>query len=333
MTPKRPNDDTMSTEKKEEWLPLEVHTAQIAPGEHELIRMRVGRLPSNTPIHLYVHVYRSTEPGPTLLVLAGVHGDEINGVEIVRRAVVSGVFEQLQRGTVIAIPLLNIYGFNNFSREVPDGKDVNRSFPGTRNGSLAARVARILSRKILPLVDFGVDFHTGGRSLYNHPQIRYTRGDERAQALARAFAAPVLLAQRPIPKSLRRVAHDAGKPILIFEGGESQRFDGFAIENGLAGLQRLMHAQDMLPEAPAPPAQSFHFEKTSWVRAARAGIFRWTKRSGHFVRRGEPLGFLTDPYGQDEVPVIAPKDGFLIGQNNAPVVSQGDALFHLAYEG
>jgi len=305
-----------------------IHTTTIEPGQNEVLRLQVGRLPSDTRIHMNINVYRSEKAGPTLLALAGVHGDEINGVEILRRAIAGGLFENLKRGSVIAIPVLNIYGFNNFSRDVPDGKDVNRSFPGNRKGSLASRVARTLTRKVLPLVDFGVDFHTGGRSHYNYPQVRFTKGDAAAEKWARAFAPPFLIANRPIPKSLRKVACLAGKPIIVFEGGENLRLDGFAIEKGLAGLKRLMYAQGMIAEAPAVE-NSILFQKTVWLRAARAGMFRWMKQSGHAVQKGEPLAVITDPAGRDEIPVLASRDGYLIGHNNAPVVSQGDALFHI----
>lgn len=303
----------------------------IEPGQQELIRASVGRLPSDTKIFLNVHVFRSVNPGPTVLVMGGVHGDEINGVEIVRRTLRTRMFENLECGSVLAIPVLNVFGFNNFSREVPDGKDVNRSFPGSLGGSLASRVARILTKKILPLVDFGIDFHTGGRSHFNYPQIRYTKGDAKSKELARAFAPPYLIAKSPIPKSLRKVAIDAKKPILVYEGGENLRLDGFSIQKGLEGLQRVLFAEGMIKAQPPKGQHSIHFEKTSWLRASKAGMFQWTKKSGHPIFKGEPLGAINDPFGQDEIPVVAKQDGYIIGHNNAPVVSMGDALFHIGY--
>ena len=166
-----------------------INGTEVKPGDKKEIRIHVGKLPSGTRINMYAHVYRSMQDGPTMLVLAGVHGDEVNGVEVVRRSIEEGVYDRMTRGTAIVIPLLNIYGFLLFSREVPDGKDVNRSFPGSFKGSLASRVARTLTKKILPLVDFGVDFHTGGANRYNYPQIRYTRGDEKAFELAKQYKA------------------------------------------------------------------------------------------------------------------------------------------------
>lgn len=311
--------------------PITIKGQNIAPGQNEIIKLPVGRLPSDTRIYIQVHVYRSTVEGPTMLVIGGVHGDEINGVEIVRRTIDSGLFENLTRGSVIAIPLLNIYGFIHFSRDLHDGKDVNRSFPGSMKGSLASRVARTLTKKVLPYVDFGVDFHTGGHKHYNYPQIRFSKGDVFSEKLARAFGAPYLIASTPIPKSLRRVALDRGKPIIVYEGGENLRLDDFSIEKGISGVRRLLLSQDMLPFAETAD-RSLFFRKTTWVRAVRAGIFQWYKPSGHRVYQGEPLGVINDPYGQEEIKILAPKDGYIIGHNNNPVVSQGDALFHIGYE-
>jgi uncharacterized protein len=313
---------------------LLIHKSVILPGKQEIVKIPVGRLPSGNQIRIEAHVYRSSEPGPVMLVMAGVHGDEINGVEIVRRALVRGVFEKLQRGSVIAIPLVNIYGFINFSREVPDGKDVNRSFPGSAKGSLAARVARSLSKKILPQIDIALDFHTGGDSLYNYPQIRYSKGHAASERLAQQFAAPLSLAKSPIAKSFRKVALEQGTPVLIYEGGESLRYDGVAIEKGLAGLKRLLLAQGMLParEVPAPPERPcLHLSKSAWVRAPRAGLFLWYKNAGKAVAKGEVLGAINNPHGKEEARVKANHDGYIIGHNNAAVVNQGDALFHIAY--
>ena len=308
---------------------MTIHGTTIEAGANATLRIPVGKLPSDTPIFVRASVFRSTEPGPCVLVLAGVHGDEINGVETVRRTIQSGLFQKLRRGSVIAIPVLNVYGFNNFSREVPDGKDVNRSFPGTTKGSLASRVARTLTKDILPLVDFGVDYHTGGNAHYNYPQIRYTRDDAEARKLADLFAAPYTIAKPAITKSLRATAKKRGTTMLVFEGGENLRLGGLSIERGIAGLKRLLHAHGMLDAAPEPPVKPIHIAQSGWQRAEAAGMFQWMKQSGNPVKRGEILGYLNDPYGKWERPVLAPTDGHIIGHTNAPVVSAGDALFHI----
>ncbi len=309
---------------------IEIQKVAVGPGERAEVRIPVGRLPAGNQILMRAQVFRSREEGPSVLLLAGVHGDEINGVEILRRALADKLFDGLLRGTVIVIPIVNVFGFINFSREVPDGKDVNRSFPGNMNGSLAARVARILTKKILPMIDFGVDFHTGGGQHYNYPQVRYTDDDDRAGELARQFAAPFLLAKRPVGRSLRKVAHGMDKPIIVYEGGENHRFDGFAIEKGLTGLRRLLHAQGMLDQS-APPERLISLRNSAWVRASHAGMFQWSKAAGHQVRKGEVIGAIHDPYGADSRLITAPRDGFLLGHNNSPLISPGDALFHLGY--
>ncbi|MCB0638915.1 MAG: succinylglutamate desuccinylase/aspartoacylase family protein [Lewinella sp.] len=315
--------------KAENWL---IKDTRIAPGEQTEVKLAVGQLPSGNLIPIRAQIFRAKRPGPTMLVMGGVHGDEINGVEIVRQALAGGLFESLLCGSVIAIPVLNVYGFINFSRDVPDGKDVNRSFPGSSSGSLASRVANTLHKHILPLVDFGLDCHTGGQNNYNYPQIRYTRGDEKAAELAKVFGAPFTIAYTPIRKSLRKVSqsHHAF-PMLVFEGGENLRYDGLSIEFGLRGIRRLLVHHGMLAGT-KEVVVSEHFAKSRWVRAPKAGLFQWMKPSGHRVRKGEPLGFIHDPYGHKSARYVhAPRDGHIIGHNNTPVVGQGDALFHVAY--
>jgi len=305
---------------------------QVLPGEHKEIRLHVGKLPSGTRINIYANVYRSVMPGPTVLVMAGMHGDEINGVEIVRRAVDQKIFQQLKRGTAIVIPLLNIYGFLLFSREVPDGKDVNRSFPGSFKGSLASRVARTLTKKILPVIDFGVDFHTGGANRHNYPQIRYSSGDEQALELAKQFKAPFTLKKAAMSKSFRKEAKKLNKPILVYEGGEALRLDGYSIEKALAGLQNLLFAQEMYEYPSRIEHEMFHIPRSGWVRASVAGIFEWSKSSGQFVVKNEPIGTIRDPYGLHEAVIHASKTGVIVGHNNSPVVNQGDALFNIGYD-
>ncbi|MEM9258735.1 MAG: succinylglutamate desuccinylase/aspartoacylase family protein [Bacteroidota bacterium] len=314
--------------------PITIADGEFYPGQSGQVEVVAGQLPSGNSVQITAHVYRAYQPGPTVLFLAGVHGDEINGVEIVRRCLRRGVFKRLITGTVIAIPLLNVYGFNNFSRDVPDGKDVNRSFPGTQKGSLASRIANGLSRNILPHVSLAVDFHTGGRGTYNYPQIRYNTEDEKAKAAAEAFAPPLIVSNRAPAKSLRRYAHkNLELPVLTFEGGENLRYDAHSIDVGVAGVKRLLQHEGMLP-GPLEPAEKppVRVSQSTWIRAGRAGLFQWTKRSGFAVRKGEPIGFIADPQGaRANQRILSPRDGFIIGHGNAAVVSQGDALFHIGH--
>jgi predicted deacylase len=309
---------------------IKVYNTIVEAGQNTIVKIPVGRIPSGNVISIKAHVYRGPRPGPCMSVTGGMHGDEVNGVEIVRRAIEQGVFENLYAGTVIAIPLLNVYGFINYSRDVSEGKDINRSFPGNPNGSMAARVASLFTRQILPLVDFGVDFHTGGRNHYNYPQIRYNLEHPLSRELALTFAAPFTVASKLIPKSLRKTALDANKAIIVFEGGENLRFDDFSIQQGINGLRRVMVNRGMLPDAP-PASPTETLNNSTWMRANRSGIFRWIKCSGEPIVKGDIVGTINDPFGEDSYPVRAKKDGWIIGHSNSPVVTQGDALFHIGY--
>ena len=306
----------------------------ISPGDNEIVKINVGRLPSGTRITLQAHVFRSMKPGPTALILAGVHGDEINGVEIVRRFLGQTNFSKIKCGSIIVIPLLNIFGFINFNRYVPDGKDVNRSFPGTLNGSLASRIARTLTKYVLPNVNYIFDFHTGGDSRFNYPQIRYSRTDRKAAELAKVFNPYFIIQSGLIAKSLRRTAKDMKIPTLVFEGGESIRLNGNAIETGLRGLNNCLAHLGIFPKSKRKTTKRkpIIIKRTSWLRASSSGIFIWIKCSGMHVEKGEVLGTINDPYGQKSVSILARSAGYIIGHNNASVVNQGDALFHIGFE-
>jgi len=311
---------------------LNIDGQLVARGESKNIKLLVGRLPSDTGIYIQANIYRSVHPGPAVLCLGGVHGDEINGVEIVRKSIEKGFFEKLEKGTVIAIPLLNVFGFINFSRDVPDGKDVNRSFPGNSTGSLASRIAKTLTKKILPHIDYALDFHTGGSSRYNYPQIRYTRNDSRSLELAKAFDAPLIIEKPLIPKSFRKVATDKKIAVIVYEAGESIRLDGYSIEKGIEGIKNVLFFLEMAKTHFRDEKENIMVKKTTWLRAPYSGIFIWAKDSGKWVKKMEPIGVIKDPFGMKSVNVLASRDGIIIGHNNASVVNQGDALFHIGYE-
>ena len=313
--------------------PIVIDKSSFAPGESGTISLNVGRLPSDTKIDIIAHIYRSTSPGPVVLVLGGVHGDEINGVEIIRRMLDEDTFQRINRGTIIAIPLLNVFGFINFSREVPDGKDVNRSFPGSSAGSLASRVARTLTKKILPYVDIAMDFHTGGASRYNFPQIRYHKSDKYGAQLAKIFQPPFILQKPLIPKSFRKTCSMMGITAVVYEAGESVRLCGVSIQKGMNGILRVLHHLDMVSSDIPDKENMVHFTKSTWLRAPYSGMFIWTRQSGAQVIKGEQLGVIKDPFGTKTVYVFAKTDGYIVGHNNASVVNQGDALFHIGIEG
>jgi predicted deacylase len=313
--------------------PIVIDNIHVFPGEWGLAKINVGRLPSNTTIEIEAQIYRAKNPGPTVLLIGGIHGDEINGVEIVRRFIEQELSGHLVRGSIIAIPLLNVYGFINFSREVPDGKDVNRSFPGSSTGSLASRVARTLTKKILPYVDLALDFHTGGASRYNYPQTRFNKADDKARHIAELFNAPYTIEKGILPKTFRKTAKELNIPAVVYEGGESIRLDGFSIESAICGIKKVMVGLEMFePIQSLVERKSIEIVKTFWIRASFSGIFIWSKSSGHYVRKGEPLGTIKDPFGSRSITVISKLAGHIIGHNNASVVNQGDALFHIGIE-
>lgn len=310
--------------------PIEIAGELIQPGDNKILRISAGKLPSDNRINVFAHVYHSKIPGPCLLILGGVHGNEINGIEIVRRAIENKIFENISTGTVILVPLLNVYGFIYFSRDVPDGKDVNRSFPGHANGSLASRVARILTKHILPHVDIAYDLHTGGDARYNYPQVRYYKGDVLAKKLATMTHVPFIISHPLIPHSFRKIAHDMGIPAIVYEAGESVRFDKLSIDIGYKSVLHLSDYLGLLPlEKPLLPKDYIAIQTSKWIRAKSSGIFTWHIKSGEKVDTGTVLGTISDPYGTKSEAVKSPQAGYIIGHNNASVVSLGDALFHL----
>jgi uncharacterized protein len=310
--------------------PIILGDEEFHPGENGIPKINIGKLPSGNQIKIQAHIYRAENTGPTLLILAGIHGDEISSLEVARRFVEQKWHEKIIRGSVIVVPLVNVFGFINFSRDLLDGRDVNRSFPGIKSGTLASRVAYAITKEFLPYVDAAIDMHTGGSARYNYPQVRYAKSDPKAKELAQAFAAPLSIATGLIPKSFRKIARDHKIPALIFEGGESVRLDGYSIHCGLEGIKRVLFHLGMLDEKHIYPAnKSISCVSSTWIRAQQSGLFEWTKCSGQWVRKNELLGYIRDPYGLKSHQVLCTKSGVIIGHNNASVVNQGDALFHI----
>jgi uncharacterized protein len=354
---------------------IKINGITIGPGERKLVNLRIARLPTHTNIDLPVHVIRGPKPGPVLLLTAGLHGDEVNGIEIVRR-MISGNLLRPEAGTILAMPIVNVYGFLQNARYLPDGKDLNRSFPGSRQGSLARRVAWNLMNHVVPLADVGIDFHTGGASLHNHPHIRCVMSIPRNRELAKAFAPACVLNAKMIDKSFRKAAHKIGKHIIVFEGGESLRFHEESIQAGMAGTLRLMRYLKMIDELPEVPGTAtmsigtapagtgtgspegkdkavasptagtsgtntatgsgtgtpvtHFFSGSSWIRARYSGLYRGSVNAGDWIKKGQLLGTITDPFGESEFRVAAPSSGFVVSVNRMPVVNMGDAIIHVA---
>ncbi len=309
---------------------IRINGFDIGIGEQRELSFRIARLPTHTNIDLPVYVNRGHEDGPTLLITAGLHGDELNGIEIARRLMADNLAVP-QKGTTIVVPIVNIYGFLQNSRALPDGKDLNRSFPGNKTGSLARRVAYTLVNEILPHADYGLDFHTGGSSRTNYPQIRCVLSNPLNKELAEAFAPPFIINSGLIESSYRKAADRRGKSVIVYEAGESMRFDEVAIEEGIAGAQRLMKHLGMIDKAPKPNP-TIILKKSRWLRARYAGIFHSKVESGDKIKKRQILGTITDPFGESEYKIKATTDGFVIGLTYMPVINAGDALIHIAEE-
>ena len=303
----------------------------VKPGEKKLLKIKIDRLPTGTLIDIPIYVFNAKKPGPTILIQAGLHGDEINGIEIVRRMLAEKLFE-INSGAVIAVPILNIFGFIHFSRDVPDGKDVNRSFPGSKSGSMANRIAYHYITEILPQIDFGIDLHTGGGQRNNFPQIRYTKEDEMSKTLAKIFNAPISFSSTLIKGSFRNAAFRLGKPTVIFEAGESMRFDDYAILEGIKGiLNTLKHFRIITKIEPKYAARNktIELKGRKWLRAPTAGMFIPKITNGSTFCKGQEIGLVTDTFAKREKAIKAPFDGLVCCVNHQAVVNQGDALFHI----
>ena len=289
---------------------------------------------TNTPIEVPVVVERSQFDGPTVLFVAGIHGDEVNGIEVVRQLISKGI-NKPKIGTIICIPIINIFGFLQKVREFPDGRDLNRAFPGSKNGSLAARVAYQLMNDIVPKVDFCLDFHTGGSSRFNAPHFRLEKGNNTLTQLAETFNAPFILHAKNLKKSFRIACRKKGIPLLLFEGGKSNSIAAVVSNTGVNGSKRVLHHLGMLKsqfKVSSPKKASVTISRSKWIRANASGMFKSTITVGNFVTQGDVIGHITDPYGKIFKGVKASNNGYIINVNEAPLIYQGDALFHISTE-
>ncbi|GGW90222.1 succinylglutamate desuccinylase/aspartoacylase family protein [Salegentibacter mishustinae] len=311
---------------------LEILGEKVKPGKSATINFNMAKLYTTTSVEVPVIIERSKKPGPVVLITAGIHGDEINGVEIVRQIISKGI-NRPQKGTVICIPVVNIFGFLNLRREFPDGRDLNRMFPGTKHGSLASRFAFQFVKKILPLANFCLDFHTGGASRFNAPQIRVKRGDEQSLKYARIFSAPFTIHSKTITKSYRETCAKKGIPVLLFEGGKSQDSNKDVAKHGVEGAMRILSFLEMLnPKFEYPDAigETVVIENTNWMRAKYSGLLHIKIPCGKHVEKGEYIGTITDPYGKFRHKIKAVNTGYVININESPIVYQGDAIFHIS---
>ena len=310
---------------------FELGGKKIAAGSSGTVEIPVANLYTHTPVHLPVRVLHGKRDGPVLWVSAALHGDEINGVEIVRRVLRHTSMKRLS-GTLIAVPIVNTLAFLHQSRYLPDRRDLNRSFPGSERGSLAARLAHKFLQEVVGRSDYGIDLHTGAVHRGNLPQIRANLENPVTTRLAKAFGAPLLLNSPPTDGTLRAYTTSHGIPVLLYEASEALRFDEVCIRIGVRGVIRVMRELQMLPEARAGKAtpEPVIARSSSWVRAGASGILRAQVNLGDRVRKDQPLGVIGDPFGEHESIVTATESGVVIGRLNLPLVHEGDALFHVA---
>ena len=311
---------------------LHILGEKIAAGESREINFHVAKLHTQTSVEVPVIINRSKKPGPVVLFTAGIHGDEINGVEIVRQLIAKGI-NKPKKGTIICIPVLNIFGFLNKSRELPDGRDLNRVFPGSKTGSLASQVAYKLMHEIIPQVDFIIDHHTGGAGRFNAPQIRIVKQVPKLKKWAKAYGAPFVVYSKKIPKSLRSACDKINIPMILFEGGKSNHIDRLVTNSGVNGAKRILTQLDMLYskfKVSDPKKQIIFIEESKWIRAKTSGLFRPSIKLNSKVEKDTVLGYITDAYGKFNQSIKADCVGYVININEDPIVYKGDALFRFS---
>lgn len=311
---------------------LEICGEEIAPGASMEINLSIATLHTQTKIDVPIIIERAKKDGPTVLFTAGIHGDEVNGIEIVRQLIAKGI-NKPKAGAVVCIPIVNIFGFIQKSREFPDGRDLNRVFPGSRSGSLASQFAYQLTHQIMPNIDYCMDFHTGGSSRFNVPHIRITGADKTQNKLAEVFNAPFILHSKNIKKSFRSYCEKNDITALLFEGGKSNSIDNIVSNTGVNGAKRVLNELGMLRskfKVSSPKKKSVVITQSRWLRASTSGMFKPAVKAGESVPVGHVLGHITDPYGKVHYWIRSNAAGYVINVNEAPIVYQGDALFHIS---
>lgn len=309
--------------------PFEIADQTVPAGARKQLEIPIARLMSGTPVALPVIVFHGQHEGPTIWVNAAIHGDEIGGVDIIRRAT-EHLDPMTMKGTVIAVPIVNVHGFNTNDRYLPDRRDLNRSFPGSARGSLASRIAYLMMTEIVQRCSVGIDLHTGSDHRTNLPQIRADLDDPQTEKLAQVFGASIAIHAKTRDGSLRQAATDAGATVLLFEGGESLRFDHDAINTGTLGVRRVFKYLGITADGPEPGHETRYSRTTKWARASRSGILHLAHDLGDEVHKGEEIATILDPYGKRLGRISAPLSGVIVGHTQHPLVNRGDAVVHIA---
>ena len=310
--------------------PYKIGGKLVQPGYESTVNIHIANLSTAVPVSLPIRVVHGLDDGPTLFISAAIHGDEIVGVEIIRR-VLRRVTGHRINGTLLLVPVVNVFGFVTHDRYLPDRRDLNRSFPGSANGSLAAQLAYTFRNEVVKRSDFGIDLHSAAVHRTNYPQVRVTPDSEKAADLALAFGPPAIITAPLRDGSLRALAREDGCEMLLYEAGEALRFDELSIRIGVRGILRVMAHMGMIDHPPEPEAfDPIISHKSSWLRSPKGGIFVAQPHAGDIVEEDDILGTVSDPFGDDVVEIRAPFRGMIIGEAMLPVVNRGDALFHVA---
>jgi hypothetical protein len=311
---------------------IEIAGHKILPGETKKIELPTVSLYTDTNMSIPIFVKRGKRKGPTLFVSAAIHGDELNGIEIISRLINNKKIDSL-KGTLIAVPFVNGYGVLNQSRYLPDRRDLNRSFPGSKRGSLAGRIANLFLNEIVAKCDYGIDLHTGAIHRTNLPQIRANLDDPETLEMAKAFGIPVLLNSNLRDGSLRQEANDLGVKILLYEAGEALRFDELSIRAGVKGIINVMRHLGLLNKSRAKThtTEPFVANQSSWVRATDSGFINHKSELGDYVEKGDILATIKDPFGKVLDNVVSNAKGIIIGKQNIPLAQEGEAMYHIAY--
>ncbi len=311
---------------------IEVGGHVIEPGERRTIELDIPQLYTHTRMVMPVHVVHGRRAGPVLFVNAALHGDELTGVAVIHRLMQQRGLERL-RGTLLAVPVVNVYGFIHQSRYLPDRRDLNRSFPGFERGSLAARLADLFMEEIVSRASHGIDLHSGAIHRINLPQVRANLEHDEARELAMAFGAPVVLHSRLRDGSLREAVAETGTPVLLYEAGEALRVDEYSVRTGVRGIINVMRAIGMLAggRARTRPLRPYVSRSSAWVRSPMSGMMFLTTPLGAYVEENGVLGEIVDPFGSGRLAVTAPCNGIVIGRTQIPLINEGDAVVHIAH--
>lgn len=303
---------------------------RVRPGFRKDVELPITRLVTGGDVSLPVQIVHGKHDGPTIWVSAAIHGEEVMGVEVVRRLLAT-LNPKTLHGTLVAVPVVNVLGFMAGDRYLPDRRDLNRSFPGSPRGSLASRIAHLFMEEVVSKCELGIDLHTAADRRANLPQLRGDLDHPRTHELAQVFGAPVMLHAKLRDGSLRQAAIEAGSMVLLYESGEAMRFDEVSIGTGVAGIRRLMAYLGMIEEEVDQPATpTLESRESGWIRARGTGIFQLECELGDMVEAGRRLGRTSDTFGRGGRVVRADRDGIVIGLTRAPIVNAGDGLVHVA---